>query len=89
VASPFLGSMRGRTEWYRSLCSGAVLHKVGSRLGIPSAGLPGRRQVDRPSGHEGERLSAEEFVSFDRQGVTVLAQAGRPARLLAEPASEH
>lgn len=33
--------------------------------------------------HEGERLGAETFVSFDRKAVALLAARGRKARLLA------
>jgi predicted nucleic-acid-binding protein len=32
--------------------------------------------------HEGARLGADEFVSFDRRAVTLVASRGEPARLL-------
>lgn len=33
--------------------------------------------------HEGRRLGADEFVSFDKAAVRLLARQGQPARLLA------
>lgn len=34
--------------------------------------------------HEGARLGADEFVSFDRRAVTLVASRGEPARLLSQ-----
>jgi predicted nucleic-acid-binding protein len=69
-------------EGLRLLVGGA---NVRTDRALVEAGLtllePGGDFADGVIAYEGEQLGGEEFVSFDRRAVRLIAAQGRPARL--------